>query len=91
MNTAIEEAADAYFSEERKRLFAHRLADAAWSLLQAGRVDRAIDTVLVARAIERAGVVSDRPSEIPFVRGMFLKLIAVAQQQAAQQMAAQAR
>ncbi len=86
VNTAIEEAADAYFSEERKKLFCKRLADAAWSLYQAGRIDRAIDTVLVARAIERAGVVSDRPSEIPFVRGMFLKLIAVAQQQAAASM-----
>lgn len=91
VNTAIEEAADAYFSEERKRIYAGRLADAAWSLYQAGRIDKAIDTVLVARAIERAGVVSDRPSDIPFVRGMFLKLIAIAQQQAAQQMAGQAR
>lgn len=86
VNTSIEEAADAYFSEERKRLYARRLADCAWTLYQGGRIDRAIDTLLVAQAIERAGVVSDRPSEIPFVRGMFLKLIAVAQQQAAAQM-----
>lgn len=86
VNQAIEEAADAYFSEERKRLYKGRLLDAAWSLYQGGRIDRAIDTLLVAQAIEKAGIVSDRPSEIPFVRGMFLKLIAIAQQQAAASM-----
>lgn len=80
---AIDEAADAYFDEDRKRLYVARLEDAAWSLYRAGLIDRAIDALVVATAIEKAGVISDRPSEIPFVRGMFVKLIAIAQQRAA--------
>lgn len=82
VNEAIDEAANAYFSDERKKLYVTRLADAAWSLYQAGLVDRAIDALLVGQAIEKAGVISDRPSEIPFVRGLFVKLIAIAQQRA---------
>lgn len=82
VNQTIDEAADAYFNDERKALYGSRLHDAAWSLYRAGLVDRAIDALLVARAIAKAGIVSDRPSEIPFVRGLFLKLLAVAQQRA---------
>ena len=73
----------AYFDDDKKKLYVSRLRDAAWSLYQAGLVDRAIDSLIVACAIERAGVISDQPSEIPFVRGMFVKLIAIAQQRAA--------
>jgi hypothetical protein len=83
VNEAIEEAANAYFDDERKKLYVTRMRDAAWSLLQAGIVERAIDAVVVGNAIEKAGVISDQPSEIPFVRGMFVKLIAIAQQRAA--------
>ena len=83
VNAAIDEAADAYFNDERKALYGSRLHDAAWSLYRAGLVDRAIDALLVGRAIAKAGIVSDRPSEIPFVRGMFLKVLAIAQQRAA--------
>ncbi len=83
VNEAIDEAANAYFDDDRKKLYDARLRDAAWSLYQAGLIDRATDARLVADAIQKAGVISDRPSEIPFVRGMFVKLIAVAQQRAA--------
>ncbi len=79
---AIDEAANAYFDDDRKRLYVGRMKDAAWSLYRSGLIDRAIDALLVADAIEKAGVISDRPSEIPFVRGMFVKLIAIAQQRA---------
>jgi hypothetical protein len=78
----IDDAADAYFNEERKGLYMRRMMDAAWSLYRAGLVDKAIDALLVAEAIHKAGIVSDRPSEIPFVRGLFIKLLAVAQQRA---------
>lgn len=83
VNEALEEAANAYFDDERKKLYVARMRDAAWSLYKAGRIDRAVDALVVAGAIERAGVISDRPSDIPFVRGMFVKLIAIAQQRAA--------
>lgn len=83
VNEAIDEAANAYFDDDRKKLYDARLRDAAWSLYQAGLIERATDALLVGQAIQRAGVISDRPSEIPFVRGMFVKLIAVAQQRAA--------
>jgi anthranilate phosphoribosyltransferase len=86
VNEAIDEACNAYFDDDRKKLYIARLKDAAWSLYQAGIVDRAVDALLVAQAIERAGVISDRPSEIPFARGMFVKLIAIAQQRAAAMM-----
>jgi hypothetical protein len=82
VNQAIEEAADAYFDDEKKKLYVARLKDAAWSLYKAGLIDRAVDSLLVGRALEKAGVISDRPSEIPFIRGMFVKLIAIAQQRA---------
>jgi hypothetical protein len=82
VNEAIDEAANAYFDDEKKKLYVSRLKDAAWSLYKAGLIDRAIDSAIVANAIERAGVISDRPSEIPFIRGMFVKLIAIAQQRA---------
>lgn len=83
VNEAIDEAANAYFDDERKKLYVGRMRDAAWSLYRAGLVERAIDALVVASAIEKAGVISDQPSEIPFVRGMFVKLIAIAQQRAA--------
>ena len=82
VTSAIEEAADAYFDDDRKRLYVARLHDAAWSLYGAGLVDRAIDVLLVAKAIAKAGIMSDRASEVPFVRGLFIKLLAVAQQRA---------
>lgn len=82
VNEAIDEAANAYFDDEKKKIYAARFQDAAWSLYQAGLIDRAVDSLLVAQAIEKAGVISDRPSDIPFVRGMFVKLIAIAQQRA---------
>jgi len=82
VNEAIDEAANAYFDDDRKKLYVARLRDAAWSLYQAGLIDRAVDSLLVGQAIEKAGVISDRPSEIPFIRGMFVKLIAIAQQRA---------
>ena len=82
VNTTIDEAADAYFNDERKQIYGARFFDAAWSLYRAGLVDRAIDALLVGQAVAKAGIVSDRPSEIPFVRGMFLKLLAIAQQRA---------
>jgi hypothetical protein len=83
VNETIDQAADAYFDDARKQSYVARLRDAAWSLYQVGLVDRAIDAIIVGHAIEKAGVISDRPSEIPFVRGMFMKLIAIAQQRAA--------
>ncbi len=83
VNAAVDEAADVYFSAERKGLYLGRILDSAWSLYRSERIDRAIDALVVAGAIDRAGIVSDRPSEIPFVRGMFIKLLAVAQQRAA--------
>ncbi len=83
VNEAIDEAANAYFDDDKKKMYVARLKDAAWSLYQAGLIDRAVDSLIVGQAIERAGVISDRPSEIPFVRGMFVKLIAIAQQRAA--------
>jgi hypothetical protein len=83
VNDAIDEAANAYFDDDKKKVYEARLRDAAWSLYQAGLLERATDALLVSAAIQRAGVISDRPSEIPFVRGMFVKLIAVAQQRAA--------
>lgn len=91
LNAIIDEAADAYFDGTRKALARTRFADAAWSLHCAGRDEQAIDALLVAAAIERAGIVSDRPSEIPFVRAMFLKLIALAQERARQKTVAQQR
>lgn len=83
VEAAIEESANGYFNEERKALYGQRMLDAAWSLYRAGLVGRAIDALLVADAIKKAGIVSDRPSDIPFVRGLFVKLLAVAQQRAA--------
>ncbi len=83
VNEAIDEATNAYFDDEKKKLYVGRLKDAAWSLYRAGLIDRAVDALLVGGAVERAGVISDRPSDIPFVRGMFVKVIAIAQQRAA--------
>jgi hypothetical protein len=82
VNLVIEEASDAYFDDQRKGVYVSRLKDAALSLEAAGMMGHAIDTLLLANAIKNCGVVSNRPSEIPFVRGMFLKLLAVAQQRA---------
>lgn len=82
VNTAVDEATDAYFDEARKKLYIARLRDSALSLHAAGSMGKAIDALLIADAIKRAGVVSDRPSEVPFLRGLFVKAIAVAQQQA---------
>jgi hypothetical protein len=82
VKAVIDDACDAYFDEARKGLYVRRMKDAAWSLYRAGLVDRAIDALLVGKAIEKAGIVSDRPSEIAFVRGLVIKLLAVAQQRA---------
>jgi hypothetical protein len=91
VNGLIEEASDAYFDDERKAIYGVRFRDAAFSLASAGKVGAAIDALLVADAIKKSGIVSDRPSEIPFVRAMFVKLLAAAQQQAQRNAQQQAR
>jgi len=73
----VRAATDRYFTPERRSDLVSLMKDSALSVLANQGEDRALDVVATMRAIERRGLITDPPHEVPFLRAFFDKAIAV--------------
>ncbi|MBX3180993.1 MAG: hypothetical protein KIT72_16080 [Polyangiaceae bacterium] len=70
------EAADRYFSPQRREQLVRRLKDAAISVLATSGEQAALEVAATIRMIEARGLITDPPSELPFLVGFFQKGLA---------------
>ncbi len=70
-------AVDRYFTPERRADLVARMKDSALSVLARDGETRALDVVAAMKAIEKAGLITDPPRDMPFLRAFFDKAIAV--------------
>jgi hypothetical protein len=73
---AVEAATDRYFGPERRQIMVRRMKDCALSVLATVGEERALETVAAMKRIEQAGLITDAPNEIPFLRAFFDKALA---------------
>ncbi|HEY8945933.1 MAG TPA: hypothetical protein VIM73_16810 [Polyangiaceae bacterium] len=76
LSAAIEAATDKYFVPERRSGLVKLLKDSALSVLATQGELRALEVVAAIRRIETAGLITDPPHEVPFLRFFFEKAIA---------------
>ncbi|MBM4357654.1 MAG: hypothetical protein FJ096_06040 [Deltaproteobacteria bacterium] len=69
-------ATDRWFTPERRSFVATRLQDAAIALRARRGDDAARRAIVLAEAVRRAGLVTDPPRDIPFLRAFFQKGVA---------------
>jgi hypothetical protein len=81
MQAEIKAATDRFFTPEVRASVARRIRDAAISLRQRLGEAKAKDALGVARAIERAGLITAPPHEVEFLVAYFQKGVAVLAQQ----------
>jgi len=74
-------ATDRFFTPERRIVLAARLLDIALSLHARQGVERARDVLAARELVQKAGLVTDPPSEVPFLRFYFQKALAYVAQQ----------
>jgi hypothetical protein len=77
MKKEIEAATDRHFTPERRRELVSMMKDSALSVLAREGETQALLIVAALRAVERAGLITDPPHEVPFLRAFFDKAIAV--------------
>jgi len=70
-------AVDRYFTPERRADLVLRMKDSALSVLARDGEARALDVVAAIKAIEKTGLITDPPRDVPFLRAFFDKAIAV--------------
>jgi hypothetical protein len=70
-------AVDRYFTPERRTDLIQRMKDAALGVLARDGEDRALDVAAAIKAIEKTGLITDPPRDVPFLRAFFDKAIAV--------------
>jgi hypothetical protein len=73
---AVEAATDRYFGPERRAVLARRMKDCALSVLATQGEVRALEVVATIKRIEQAGLITDAPNEVPFLRAFFDKALA---------------
>jgi hypothetical protein len=73
----VRAATDRYFTPERRADVIRLMKDSALSVLARDGRARALEIVATIGAIERCGLITDPPSEVPFLRAYFDKAIAV--------------
>lgn len=73
---AVEAATDRYFGPERRAVLVRRMKDCALSVLSTEGEVRALELVATMKCIEQAGLITDPPREIPFLRAFFDKALA---------------
>jgi hypothetical protein len=74
-------ATDRFFEPGIRELLAARMLDGALSIQQRRGDDRARDVLVAREAVLRAGLVTQPPRDIPFLRAFFDKAIAMSVQQ----------
>lgn len=72
-----EAATDRYFTPERRELLIDRMRDSAISVLARHGEQKALELVAAMKVIRTAGLITDPPRDIPFLRGFFQKAIAI--------------
>jgi len=78
IRTAIDAATDRFFlALDFRELVAQRMKDAAISILARKGRDRAAQVMAVSEATVAAGIITLPPHEIPFLRGLFQKALAL--------------
>jgi hypothetical protein len=70
-------AVDRYFSPERRADLVLRMKDAALGVLARDGEERALEVVAAIKAIEKTGLITDPPRDVPFLRAFFDKALAV--------------
>jgi hypothetical protein len=70
-------ATDRFFTPQRRSELLVAMKDSALSVLEREGEARALEVVAVMKAIDSAGLITDPPSEIPFLRGFFDKAVAL--------------
>lgn len=73
----IQAATDRYFSPQVREQLAALLKDAALSVLARAGEQSALDVIATIHAINEAGLITNPPHEVPFLRGFFDKAIAI--------------
>jgi hypothetical protein len=73
----IRAATDRYFSPQRRSELIAAMKDAALGVLQRDGEVRALEVVAAMKVIEKAGLITDPPHEVPFLRAFFDKAVAV--------------
>ena len=74
-------ATDRFFNPEIRELLGARLLDVAASILGRGGKERALDALATRKAVLEAGLITQPPRDIPFLRGFFDKAVAILAQQ----------
>lgn len=73
----IAAATDRYFTPERRAQLVLGLKDAALSVLPREGEEKALEISALAKVAAEAGLITNPPSEIPFLRGYFEKAVSV--------------
>jgi hypothetical protein len=73
----VKSACDRYFTPERRAELVKLMKDSALSVLNREGETRALEVVAAMKVIEAAGLVTDPPHEVPFLRGFFDKAIGI--------------
>jgi hypothetical protein len=73
----IAAATDRYFSPQRREQIVHLMKDSAISVLSREGEVRALELVGAMKLVERAGLITHPPREVPFLRAFFDKAIAL--------------
>ncbi len=70
-------ATDRYFSPERRTALVRAMRDSALSVLNREGETRALEVVAAMKMIEKAGLITNPPRDIPFLRGFFEKAVSL--------------
>lgn len=73
VRAAIRSATDRYFSPQLRERLVVAMKDSALSVLAREGEVKTLEVVAAIRAIERRGLITDPPSEVPFLRAFFEK------------------
>jgi hypothetical protein len=73
----LDAAADRYFSPQGREQLAQAMKDSALSVLEREGEQTALEVVATIKCIEQAGLITDPPHEVPFLRAFFEKAVAV--------------
>jgi len=77
LRTETEAATDRFFSPEVRTEFLRRMKDSALSALARDGEQRALEIAAAMKIIERCGLVTNPPRDVPFLRAFFDKAVAM--------------
>lgn len=77
MDEQIAAATDRYFTPERRARLVVSLKDAALSALSRDGEEKALQIAALAKVASEAGLITNPPHEIPFLRGYFEKAVSL--------------